>query len=119
MALRDDASCPISAGDTIYCGSTDNTVINVSPAGIRVHTTGSPTEGIHLISPATPIYQDELGAMERPTRHRTQRTFYVSEGNPKGTPLPPRHDMTGADLIGQTFYSADHPGGEPTLFTVT
>jgi hypothetical protein len=100
MALRDDASCPISVGDTIYCGSTENTVLNVSPAGIRVPTPGSPTEGIHLIPPATPIYQDDLGAMGRPTRHRTQRTFYVSEGNPTGTPLPPRHDMTGADLIG-------------------
>ncbi len=103
----------------MYCGDTINTVVDVSPEGIRFHPTGSSFGGVHVIAPSTPIYRDDLGVLGRPQRHRKQRTFFVTGDNPKAPKLPPKLDASGEDLIGSTFLSADSPGDDPVMYTVT
>jgi hypothetical protein len=81
MDLSGGVNSPLRVADTVIVDFEECVVLNVSPAGVRVH---SPDSGNVLLPPSSEFFVDSGHLMGRPVRMKHKREFSIS------LRLPPR-----------------------------
>ena len=108
MDLSGGVNTPLRVADTVVVDFEDCVVLNVSPAGVRVHSPGS---GNVLLPPSSEFFVDSGNLMGRPVRMKHKREFF--HFSPAITKTKKAMDPLGLEFIGMTFSSTPPKDGKP------
>jgi hypothetical protein len=114
MDLSGGANSPVRVNDAVVVDFEDCTVLNVSQAGVRVH---SPGNGNVLLPPSSTFFVDSGNLMGRPVRKKHAREFF--HFSPEATKKKRAMDPLGLEFIGMTFSSTPPKDGVlPDVYTI-